>query len=67
MDGDRKKTILFDEEGNLNLCNLKNNFKDGIGQIGRLSDTGVDLIFGAIGRMLIAIETGLFWNIQAVI
>ncbi len=36
----QKKTILFDEKGKLNLDNLGHHFKDGIGQIGRLSDTG---------------------------
>jgi beta-xylosidase len=36
----QKKTVLFDADGNLNLDNLKLNFKDGLGQIGRLSDTG---------------------------
>ncbi len=35
----QKKTILFDENGNLNLNNLEYHLKNGIGQIGRLSDT----------------------------
>ena len=34
-----KKTILFDENGELNLSNIDTHLKDGIGQIGRLSDT----------------------------
>jgi beta-glucosidase len=36
----QKKTLLFDEEGNFLPDNLKSFLKDGIGQIGRLSDTG---------------------------
>ncbi len=36
----QKKTILFDDKGRLNLDNLAQYFRDGIGQIGRLSDTG---------------------------
>ncbi|MEW6507142.1 MAG: glycoside hydrolase family 3 N-terminal domain-containing protein [Bacteroidota bacterium] len=36
----QKKTLLFDEEGNFLPDNLKSYLKDGIGQIGRLSDTG---------------------------
>ncbi len=36
----QKKTILFDEEGNLDLHNLGLHLKHGIGQIGRISDTG---------------------------
>jgi beta-glucosidase len=36
----QKKTILFDEEGNLNLDKLALHLPNGIGQIGRLSDTG---------------------------
>lgn len=35
-----KKTVLFDEKGNLTLDNLAIHFKHGIGQIARLSDTG---------------------------
>ncbi len=35
-----KKTILFDEAGKLNLKKLSHHLKDGIGQIGRISDTG---------------------------
>jgi beta-glucosidase len=34
-----KNTILLDENGNITLDNLKAQFKDGVGQIGRLSDT----------------------------
>jgi len=34
-----KKTILVDENGELNLSNIDTHLKDGIGQIGRLSDT----------------------------
>lgn len=42
----QKKTILFDEDENLDLSHLKVHLKDGIGQIGRLSDTveGMDAI-----------------------
>jgi len=36
----QKKTILFDQEGKFFPDNLKAFLKDGIGQIGRLSDTG---------------------------
>jgi len=36
----QKKTILFDEAGKLNLKKLGHYLKDGIGQIGRISDTG---------------------------
>ena len=36
----QKKTLLFDEAGNLNLDNLELHFKNGIGQIARLSDSG---------------------------
>ncbi|HCV44164.1 MAG TPA: beta-glucosidase, partial [Bacteroidetes bacterium] len=36
----QKKTMLFDDEGKLNLGNLGVHFKHGIGQIGRISDTG---------------------------
>ncbi len=35
-----KKTILFDQDGKFFPDNLKAYLKDGIGQIGRLSDTG---------------------------
>lgn len=35
----QKKTMLMDEEGNLNLDNLSFNFPNGIGQIARLNDT----------------------------
>jgi beta-glucosidase len=35
----QKESFLFDKEGNLNLKNMKIHFKDGIGQIGRLSDS----------------------------
>ncbi len=35
----QKKTILFDEDGKLNLKKLSLYLKDGIGQIGRISDT----------------------------
>lgn len=35
-----KKNILFDENGKLDLGNLGRHLKDGIGQMGRLSDTG---------------------------
>ncbi len=36
----QKKTILFDEAGKLNLKQLAHYLKDGIGQVGRISDTG---------------------------
>lgn len=36
----QKKAILFDEGGKLNLSNLGHHLENGIGQIGRLSDTG---------------------------
>ena len=36
----RKKNILFDPDGKLQLSNLGQYLKDGIGQMGRLSDTG---------------------------
>ena len=36
----QKKTILFDESGRLNLKKMGHYLKDGIGQIGRISDTG---------------------------
>ena len=36
----QKKTMLFDEAGKLNLKKLGLYLKDGIGQIGRISDTG---------------------------
>lgn len=36
----QKKKMLFDEVGNLNLGNLGLHFSHGLGQIGRLSDTG---------------------------
>jgi beta-glucosidase len=39
----QKKTIMLDTEGNLDLTNFKAHFKHGIGQIGRLSDTGKGL------------------------
>ena len=35
----QKKTIFFDEVGNLNPVNLDRYFKNDLGQIGRLSDT----------------------------
>ncbi|MDP3582857.1 MAG: glycoside hydrolase family 3 N-terminal domain-containing protein [Ignavibacteria bacterium] len=35
----QKKTMLMDEEGNLNLDNLSHHFPNGIGQIARLNDT----------------------------
>jgi beta-glucosidase len=35
-----KKTILYDKDGKLNLENLGARFEHGMGQIGRLSDTG---------------------------
>jgi len=35
----QKKTMLMDEEGNLNLDNLSFHFPNGIGQIARLNDT----------------------------
>jgi beta-glucosidase len=35
----QKKTVLFDEAGNLNLHKLGLQFSNGLGQIGRLSDT----------------------------
>jgi beta-glucosidase len=39
----QKKTLLFDESGNVNLSNLECHFKNGIGQIARLSDSGTGL------------------------
>ena len=36
----QKKTILFDEAGKLNLKRVGLYLKDGIGQVGRISDTG---------------------------
>jgi beta-glucosidase len=39
----QKKTLLFDEAGNVNLDNLELHFKNGIGQIARLSDSGKGL------------------------
>jgi beta-glucosidase len=36
----QKKVMLFDEEGNINLDRLNEHLPNGIGQIGRLSDTG---------------------------
>lgn len=39
----QKSTILFDENENLNLNNLKSHLNSGIGQIARLSDTTNDL------------------------
>ena len=36
----QKKALLFDEAGNLNVTNLGCHFKNGIGQIARLSDSG---------------------------
>ena len=39
----QKKTLLFDEEGNVNPNNLQCHFKNGIGQIARLSDSGKGL------------------------
>jgi beta-glucosidase len=36
----QKKTLLFDEMGNLNFNNLELHLKNGIGQIARLSDSG---------------------------
>jgi len=36
----QKKTILFDEAGKLDLKRMGHYLKDGIGQIGRISDTG---------------------------
>ncbi|RPH32463.1 beta-glucosidase, partial [bacterium] len=36
----QKKTLLADETGNLNMDRIRAHLKDGIGQIGRLSDTG---------------------------
>lgn len=35
----QKNSLLFDESGKLNFNNLREFFKDGIGQIGRLSDS----------------------------
>jgi beta-glucosidase len=39
----QKNTLLFDEAGNLNRNNLECHFKNGIGQIARLSDSGKGL------------------------
>jgi len=36
----QKKTLLFDEEGKLNINNLELYLNNGLGQIARLSDTG---------------------------
>jgi beta-glucosidase len=36
----QKKSLLFDGNGTLDLTNLRREFKHGIGQIARLSDTG---------------------------
>jgi beta-glucosidase len=36
----QKKTLLSDATGNLDLARLRVHLKDGLGQIGRLSDTG---------------------------
>ena len=36
----QKKNILFDHDGKLQLSNLGQYLKDGVGQMGRLSDTG---------------------------
>ena len=38
-----KKDIFFDDDGKLDLLNLSLHLKNGIGQIGRLSDTLPDL------------------------
>jgi len=35
----QKKTMLFDDEGNLSTASLKRNLKHGLGQIARLSDS----------------------------
>ncbi len=35
----QKKTLLSDEHGNLDLGRIRSHLKDGVGQIGRLSDT----------------------------
>jgi beta-glucosidase len=35
----QKKTLLSDERGHLDLGRIRTHFKDGVGQIGRLSDT----------------------------
>lgn len=35
-----KKTMICDDNGNLDIEKIRKNFKNGIGQIGRLSDTG---------------------------
>ena len=39
----QKKVMLFDDNGKLDFSRLSIHFKDGIGQIGRLSDTGTGL------------------------
>ena len=36
----QKKMLMFDEDGKLSLEKWRANFKNGVGQIGRLSDTG---------------------------
>lgn len=46
-----KKTILFDEDGKFFPDNLKAYLKDGIGQIGRLSDTGKGLCPDEMAQM----------------
>ncbi len=46
-----KKTILFDEDGKFFPDNLKAYLKDGIGQIGRLSDTGNGLCPDEMAQM----------------
>src|SRR5512140_2491905 len=35
----QKKTLLSDESGNLDFDRIRQHLKDGLGQIGRLSDT----------------------------
>ena len=51
-----KKTISCDNEGNLNFNDSEINFKHGIGQVGRLSDTGEGLSPIAMAELANAIQ-----------
>ncbi|MBN1300466.1 MAG: glycoside hydrolase family 3 C-terminal domain-containing protein [Melioribacteraceae bacterium] len=51
-----KKNIFFDEDGNLQLDNIQNHLKDGLGQIGRLSDTNEGLSAVDMAKMSNAIQ-----------
>ena len=50
----QKRAMLFDKDGKLDFENLKSHLQHGIGQIGRLSDTGG--AFGATGGTLNPVE-----------